>query len=174
MLRLQLVPFQPLPETKIEVSCTLLNFEDGLVLQFQLDGDWESFKKLPPKTAPTRQDGLWKSTCFECFIAPVHQSSYTEFNIAPTGDWNAYNFDAYRTGMQPAADFLAPRIYQSFSTSQSTRTDVLIPKPDPLQEVLVHPTLVLESMTGAISYWAARHPLEKPDFHARSYFAVRL
>ncbi|MBX9769389.1 MAG: hypothetical protein K2X47_19090, partial [Bdellovibrionales bacterium] len=61
-----------------------------------------------------------------------------------------------------------------FSTSQSTRTDVLIPKPYPLEEILVHPTLVLESNRGAITYWAGRHPSAKADFHARPYFAVRL
>jgi hypothetical protein len=177
MLRVELVPFERTAAAPLKVSCTILNLEEGLVLQFQMDGEWENFLKPPPKTAPLRQDELWKSTCFECFIAPVSDAAYFEFNISPSGDWNAYAFDAYRTGMRPAPEFLAPRIYQSFSSSLSTRTDVLIPKPQfsrPSSELLIQPTLVLASLTGEISYWAGNHPAQKPDFHRLEYFNARL
>ena len=159
----------------LAVSCTITDLEEGLILQFQIDGDWENLKKSPPQTQTSRADNLWQSTCFECFLSAVHAPSYYEYNLSPAGNWNTYTFDAYRTGMRPASETLAPRIYQSFSTHQSTRTDVLIPKPESLmnQEILVQPALVLESKAGEISYWASLHPPGKPDFHRREYFAQR-
>src|SRR5262245_7953921 len=55
--------------------------------------------KLPPAAAPERADELWKHTCFEIFLRRADQA-YAEFNFAPSGQWAAYSFDAYRANMQ--------------------------------------------------------------------------
>lgn len=46
-----------------------------------------------------RQDYLWQHTCFECFISPDSQPQrpYLEVNLAPSGQFNLYYFDNYRT-----------------------------------------------------------------------------
>ncbi|MEX1236897.1 MAG: hypothetical protein WD994_01370, partial [Pseudomonadales bacterium] len=46
-----------------------------------------------PGEHPQRIVGLWEHTCFEVFIGPVDESEYTEINLSPAGDWNAFAFD---------------------------------------------------------------------------------
>ena len=55
-------------------------------------------------------EGLWRHTCFEAFIKAPGRTSYHEFNFAPSGQWAAYRFDAYREGMMPADLGASPEI----------------------------------------------------------------
>lgn len=49
-----------------------------------------------------RADELWQTTCFELFLRRPGEETYLEYNFAPSGQWAAYGFDAYRVrGMDP-------------------------------------------------------------------------
>ena len=55
----------------------------------------------PCSTAsPERRDQLWQSTCLELFIAQPNEPPYWEINLSPSGDWNIYQLDGYRQGLQ--------------------------------------------------------------------------
>ena len=57
---------------------------------------------IPPIAEPWRADELWRTTCFEAFVAPAGKDTYREWNFAPRGNWAAYDFTAYREGMTKA------------------------------------------------------------------------
>ena len=54
----------------------------------------------PRSEPPAAQDFLWKRTCGELFLGVPGDPSYLEFNFSPSGDWAAYAFDGYRTGVR--------------------------------------------------------------------------
>lgn len=67
--------------------------------------------KLPAPVAPSRADGLWHRTCFEVFLMDPTNGSYIEFNLSPSGQWAAYRFDRYRTGMRELDLARSPQIF---------------------------------------------------------------
>src|SRR5215831_18468784 len=70
-----------------------------LVLTYSLTGDLDAVL-LPPPAPPERTDELWRHTCFEAFLARAG-AGYLEFNLSPSGQWAAYEFERYRVGMRP-------------------------------------------------------------------------
>ena len=83
----------------------VLWLETGLLeLTFNLQANHESdaLKNLKASTgresSKERQDNLWKHTCFEAFFARPDSEQYWELNVAPSGHWNLYQFDGYRSG----------------------------------------------------------------------------
>jgi hypothetical protein len=68
--------------------------------------------RLPAAAEPGRADGLWRRTCFELFLLDPASEAYLEFNFSPSGQWAAYRFDGYRTGMRELA-VAQPRILTS-------------------------------------------------------------
>ncbi len=130
--------------------------------------------EIPVPQAPYRADNLWKNTCFELFIKKSKEIFYLEYNFAPSGQWAAYQFDDYRAG-RGDAEATVPVI----KTARHTNIFVLsasIVLPDSLRtsELLAAISAVIASKAGDISYWAAAHPLGKPDFHHRDCFALQL
>lgn len=60
------------------------------------------FPKNTTEIANLQQDFLWEKHCYELFLAFDNQpnSPYLEINFAPTGEFNLYHFDSYRTPAQ--------------------------------------------------------------------------
>jgi len=151
---------------------------EQLNLRYRIDGDID--RLLIPGPGPgTRQNALWKHTCFEAFakIGPSVDSAspaYYEFNFAPSGDWAAYRFDGYRSGMADAGIAAAPAILVSRTRS---RLEVDVTFTLPLEIAGTPPvslTAVIEDAAGRISYWAVAHAPLKPDFHHDNGFVLRL
>jgi hypothetical protein len=118
----------------------------ALVVDFRLDADRERVR-IPPRRKPRFADGLWRHTCFEVFVAKKGARAYREYNFSPSGEWAAYAFSSYRKrGPAKIAG-------------------------GPLQIGLC---AVIEEKSGALSYWALRHPRRKPDFHDRRGFVLEL
>ena len=89
----------PSPAREIDVLATRLG--DGkLSLLFSVSGDLAQLR-LPTNGRKERKDGLWRHSCFEAFIRPPEGPDYFELNLSPSGDWAAYRFDDYRTGIKP-------------------------------------------------------------------------
>jgi hypothetical protein len=129
---------------------------------------------LPRVRASGRADELWRHTCFEAFVRAGAGEGYVELNFAPSTEWAAYRFDAYREGMAPA-EVSAPRIEAAAFADRFELTVALaladLPPEAPWRLGL---TAVIEEAGGRISYWALAHAPGKPDFHHPSGIALDL
>ena len=123
---------------------------------------------------PERIDGLWKTTCFELFVENVEDKIYVEYNFAPSGQWAAYRFSGYRANMATLETSM-PDIRTEQNDSVLT-VSVVLHLPDAWQDRNLRAGLsaVIATKNGDKSYWAAAHPLGKPDFHHKDCFAVQL
>lgn len=125
---------------------------------------------IPPPAAPERRDGLWQQTCFEVFARAAGEASYREFNFSPSGEWAAYRFDDYRSGMV-ACDLPSPEIRTESGPDRFELETSIALGPDPLQIALA---AVIEEKGARKTYWALAHPKGKADFHHPDSFAYEL
>jgi hypothetical protein len=151
---------------------------------------------------PYRGDALWRHTCFEAFVRVGGDEDYLEFNLAPSGDWGAYQFQRYREGMAPVKgvdaspldtqirmEALEPQrrallkdagfdTLERFEPSFfSLKTELTFPNSMGL--AVAEPwhiglSTIVEERNGRMSYWALAHPPGKPDFHHPACFALEL
>ena len=131
---------------------------------------------LPSLNAnPARKDELWRTTCFEFFIAIKDTSQYWEFNMSPSGDWNVYVMDAYRqVGMREETrikrfPFDVRKEVQGLSLEVAINLDLIIARERPIE---VGVASVIQTMNGTATYWALLHPHPEADFHARESFVL--
>lgn len=159
------------------VEAEVVRRADGaLVLSYFVTGRISELL-LPPAAEPTRTDELWQHTCFEAFVCSPPNAGYYEFNFAPSTQWAAYRFSAYRSGMRTATEISAPQTeIQSNSEHCTLRTSlnldrIDLPADSPWSLGL---SAVIEEASGRKSYWALAHPAGKPDFHYPDCFACEL
>jgi hypothetical protein len=181
MIRSEVFPaaLRPHPATPCVAVASMVVDVDAtdpstVVLRYRLAGDIDRVA-VPPRASPLRTDDLWKHTCLEFFVGADAVDAYVEFNASPSGAWAAYAFDAYRAGMRahPAA---APRV-QVARTPDALTIDVAVAHPFPAAfggSVRMGVTAVVETLDGALSYWALAHAAARPDFHQRASFVLRL
>jgi hypothetical protein len=121
--------------------------------------------------------GLWKHTCFEAFLAEGGQEAYHEFNFAPSLEWAVYSFRGYRNGGPVLDEALRPDIVVRSIGSQlelegAIRLERLSPA-HPHALLRMGLSAVIETSDG-FSYWALRHPTDRPDFHNADGFSLVL
>lgn len=126
-----------------------------------------------PRAAPLRTDGLWNATCFEAFWRRPLAANYVEMNFAPSTQWAAYQFTAYRAGMAPLAVATPEIAIDDTTESFRLRAEVDFDFEGPLALALALTAVIVEK-NGAKSYWALAHAGEKPDFHAAAGFCAAL
>lgn len=74
---------------------------DRWVISFGVDAPYSALR-LSEVIDFSRADELWRTTCFELFLRRPGEDAYLEFNFAPSGQWAAYGFNAYRVrGVDP-------------------------------------------------------------------------
>ena len=134
----------------------------AITVRFFLDADFDRLR-IPPRRAARFRDGLWRHTCFEVFLSKSFPA-YVEYNFSPSGEWASYAFSSYRRRRR--ARPAMPRIRM--------RRDGLEATIAAKGRWRVGLSAVMEEKSGALSYWALRHPPGKPDFHHRSAFALAL
>jgi hypothetical protein len=145
-----------------------------LQVTFRLDGDISRII-IPPPVAPRIGAELWRHTCFEAFINAEGQPAYHEFNFAPSGEWCIYALSGYRKGVPVADETMRPHIALR-SNGNRLELDALV-RLDTLSSVHSRASLrvglsaVIEASDG-LSYWALRHPANKPDFHDAAGFTL--
>lgn len=176
------------------------NDSGALRLHYALQGDVRRIR-VPPAGAGGRADRLWAHTCFEAFVRVEDAQGYLELNFSPSGQWAAYEFDAYRRGMTPLALEQPPRIVARRGARRSAseapsraapgKSVAGAASPDCLLELEALARLpawaraegrklrlglcaVVEDGAGELSYWALRHPPGRPDFHHPDTFALTL
>ena len=129
--------------------------------------------RLPDAGVPRREDGLWRHTCFEAFIAPVASApAYLEVNLAPSLAWATYAFSDYRSGQQVAQETPVedPRCERD---AGCLLIEARLPW-DPGPAARIGLSAVLEDAHGALSYWALAHAPGQPDFHRAAGFVLQL
>ncbi len=133
---------------------------------------------LPVAAAPRRADELWRRTCFEAFVMASPGGGYIEVNLSPSRAWAAYEFGDYRAGMRVAGEIAAPVIERRAADDRFELNVSL-----DLSPLAVLPSAavwrlglaaVIETASGARSYWALAHPPGAADFHAAQSFAYDL
>jgi hypothetical protein len=160
------------------IEVALSRSADGaLTLFYLIEGDVDRLRIAAPAAAQFTH-GLWRHTCCEAFIRCAGQPGYYEFNLAPSGEWAAYGFTAYREGAAPIEDLPAPAIAAS-RNAQTLRIDasIALQHLSPLWRcgaLSIALSTVIEHHNGELSYWAIRHPAAKPDFHHPDAFALAL
>lgn len=163
------------PSTAIErVEVAIQRDGGALRLCYRMLGDAERVAAAPsqPGALPRRRDELWRTTCCELFVRDADGPGYREYNFAPCGDWAAYRFSGYRTGMTPldtdppwivlerAPDVLA--LTATLAAFDETRVDA------------GRIGLACVIASGAeVSFWALAHPPGRPDFHHPVAFGLR-
>ncbi len=150
---------------------------DRLALRYVVTGRIGALR-LPPAAAPARGDRLWQHTCFEAFLRAPAAEAYYEFNFAPSRQWAAYRFAAYRDGMALAEELAAPELQvESSAEFYRLTASLLLSKAPILPKAAawrIGLSAVIEETSGDKSYWALAHPPGKPDFHHRDGFALEL
>ena len=160
-----------------DLSVDVSRHAGKLVLLYRLTGELDSLRLPAPRPA-VRTDGLWRHTCFEAFVGHVGASEYWEYNFSPSGAWAAYHFSAYREGMAPLMKGAPPQI-RAHSSEDHLQLEVWVdlswlarsPAGVGLQLGL---SAVIEDRAQVLSYWALKHPAEKPDFHHADGFVIEL
>jgi len=161
-----------LAATRIEVEVARPS-RGNLLLRYVVTGTIGDLS-LPPPAAPARADDLWRRTCFEAFVRAPPGDAYYELNFAPSMQWAAYRFRAYRDGMSVARDVGAPRI-DARASDDIYELDAALELPD-IGDAFWRLGLsaVIEETSGPVSYWALAHPPGKADFHHADGFACAL
>jgi hypothetical protein len=148
-----------------------------LAITYSIEGEIARLR-VPASRPPRIAHGLWLHTCCECFVALKGVSGYHEFNFAPSGEWAAYAFAKYREGEAVVDEALNPRIALRRS-DEKLELDAVISL-DRLSATHASGSLalalsaVVEDEQGVLSYWALKHPAEKPDFHHAESFVLEL
>jgi hypothetical protein len=146
-------------------------------LEYSLSGDLESVLLPPASSNPQRKDELWKATCFEFFLAVKGQTGYWEFNLSPSGDWNAYRIDAYRRIGFREETAISQLPFEFQKGSDEYALGVFLDLTDLITsglEIQLGIAAIVQTKDGNETYWALVHPASQPDFHARESFILLL
>lgn len=165
--------------TRIDVELTRLRA--SFALAYRIKGrilDLAIPPLSPNRANQNHTDELWQHTCCEAFVGWQSGQGYYEFNFAPSGEWAAYRFNAYRADMTVAHDASPPAIEVSqdeerFELRAAINLSPLSAVPAGAQ-LRIGLSAVIEERNGRKSYWALHHAPGKPDFHHHSAFTLSL
>lgn len=170
-----LIPFSDQDTLDLEIYGQVSRRSNTFYIQYVLGVNLETVVLPACRFAPSRRDELWKTTCFEFFMAIKHKPQYWEFNISPSGDWNVYVMDGYRQlGMRKETrinwlTFEIQKESKSLSLELTIDLDLIIERKMPIE---VGIATVIQRLNGQVTYWALMHPRPEADFHAREGFVL--
>jgi hypothetical protein len=125
--------------------------------------------RVPPLGATRPGSRLWEHTCFELFVAPEPGQAYCELNLAPSCEWAIYAFRGYREAAGSSGEPAPPDISVRESAALvELDARISLPEPFPSSDRArwrIGLSAVVEEGDGRRSFWALRHPLDRPDFH---------
>lgn len=172
-----LIPFPDSDIPDIKISGRVERTSHLFTIRYSLTGIIETILFPAASSHPARKDDLWKSTCFEFFIALPNDPQYWEFNMSPSGDWNVYYMEAYRrVGFKAET-----RIQQLPFSVRCQPSEVKVEAALDLSSIISRENEIQVAITSVIqlkdeheTYWALAHPKLKADFHARETFILTL
>ena len=169
--------FRPAPETpaaRLSVGGSVGRQGGELSLQYHVSGDIQDLVLPRSNNLGSRRHGLWRESCFECFLGMKDSRRYWEINLAASGDWNVYSFSDYRQDMSEEKSFQTlPSIFHE--TEGELRLDLIVDLSRIVREehtLEIGISAVLKLRNGDITLWSLRHPGPKADFHHRSGFLL--
>jgi hypothetical protein len=170
-----LIPFSTQDAPNLTISGTVERRNNHFSVHYTLTGNLEEIFLPSSATNPSRKDELWRTTCFEFFIAVKGLPQYWEFNMSPSGEWNIYVMDAYRqvnmrqeTRIQ-RLQFKVQNDANCFSLETALDLNPIITEDAPIEAGI---TSVIQTKDGKESYWALNHPHPEADFHLRNSFVL--
>lgn len=169
-----LEPFRPdSAHPAVTVAGMIGRSSNTLSIAYELRGDLEQVAISAPE-APERKDNLWEETCFEFFLAPAGVDGYREFNLSPSGHWNVYRFESYRSGMEEdrRISSLPFRLMREPGTLRLSLDVDLAEIGLENRPLSVGIAVVIRAVAGEVSYWALAHPGPQPDFHRKDGFVI--
>lgn len=172
-----LIPFPDSHIPELMITGGIAREQNLLTVQYFLTGDLENVLFPEPAFLPGRRDDLWRHTCFEFFMAITDQPQYWEFNLSPSGDWNVFRMEAYRSvGFQQEELIREMRLEISRELNRF-RMDAAVDLSAILEsklEIQAGVTSVIETQDGHETFWALAHPGPHADFHLRESFILAL
>jgi hypothetical protein len=120
---------------------------------------------------------LWLGTCFEFFLALPDQPQYWEFNLSPSGEWNAFHMDGYRRigfREEERIDDLRVQYRNDLDCIVISTVANLSRILESQKTIQAGVTSVIQTRDGNETYWALGHPQTEPDFHWRESFTLVL
>lgn len=161
-----------LPELRL--GGTIGRQAEILSIGYAIEGDLSRLSLPAPAPKPERKDHLWEETCLELFLAAPGSEIYWEFNLSPSGHWNAYRFASYREGMREeeaisSLPFLVRLEAGVLRLSLALDLGGIVAAG---MDVEVGICAVVRTTAGKASHWALSHPYPVPDFHRRDGFAL--
>ena len=156
-----------LAATRIDVEVARPH-PSNLLLHYFVTGKINDLR-MPRRTASARTDELWQHTCFEAFVRAPPGTAYYEFNFAPSMQWAAYRFGAYRDKMCEASVVSEPRVVvRSSGELYELQASLALARISGLPSDAIWRlglSAVIEETSGLKSFWALAHPPGKADFH---------
>ena len=128
---------------------------------------------IPPSRESRHVDELWRHTCFEAFLRVKDSTAYYELNVSPSTEWALYSFQSTRKGMTPVTGAHAPEV-RMLRAANRMQMNVRLDLRSLSRIAALALAAVVEDENARLSYWAAKHPAPKPDFHHPDAFVVEL
>lgn len=156
---------------EVTAEVTLVH-ADLIAIRYRLVGDIRALR-VPGRDRLLDPERLWEHTCFEMFVASPDSDAYVEWNFSPTGQCARFEFSSYRRRERASAPV------QAGVAVATEAGELRLDARAPLQHGVGAPAhialaAVIEDAEGGLSYWAMRHPSDRPDFHHRGGFALAL
>ncbi len=151
-----------------------------LHLDYVLKADLRQIILPPAIEGAGRADNLWEHTCFEAFIALEDSPDYLEVNLAPSNQWNIYEFKKYRGSRMEADQVNCKPMILKAKTNFNVQAEIdlsgvaWIKNSKKTNDIHLGLTSVIELKSKLISYCALTHKSDKPDFHRKESFILRL
>lgn len=171
-----LIPYPAENIPSIEITGKFGREGNILSFHYSIQGKLENIL-LPEPSNSSRQDDLWKATCFEFFIAIKDQPQYWEFNMSPSSKWNVYAMDAYRQVNMREEVVFTQLPFEFKKNDNEITLDISVdldPIIQPETNLHIGVTTIIQTDDGNETYWALAHPGPHADFHLRDSFILEL
>ena len=169
------MPFSAQDAPKINIGGIVNRQKNIFSVSYFVVGNLNDVFFPSPLANPTRKDNLWQTTCFEFFLSIKGSPPYWEFNLSPSGEWNAYVMDAYRqvnmkqeTRIQ-RLPFKVQKYVEYFLLEGELDLNPIIGQGCQIEAGI---TSVIQTNNKKESYWALTHPHKEADFHLRNSFIL--
>lgn len=155
------------PDEVPDVIFDLERSDRLLDIRFTITGLADRFEQK--RVIGSRRSELWLETCFECFLGSSDSKAYTEFNFAPSGDWQCFSFDRYRERMRPSETWSPVEFSMTTEAEGAQHLCARMTSTGSWPSSIKVQGAAIIVWQGTMLYYASTHG-ERPDFHHPDYF----
>lgn len=157
----------------LQVDVSIEIIEKIIYLSYSISGDISSIIIPSISDIPQRKDDLWKTTCFELFLANKTKRNYIELNLSPSLNYNIYSFSDYRADMNLENSFI---IRNTSVKHEKTKFNIKFMLESiniiNTDDLLINISTVIKYSNDKSKYYAVMHNKDKADFHKKNTFVV--